>query len=97
MNVVFRKSVCSVITAIFGMSQVAFSVSRAADVSGLDPTSNEMASFAKSANSLGKTLGEKYRDAAPSWDGSNINFQAGGQKFSINKSELLPMEDGELI
>lgn len=97
MNVVFRKSVCSVITAIFGMSQVAFSVSRAADVSGLDPTSNEMASFAKSANSLGKTLGEKYRDAAPSWDGSNINFQAGGQNFSINKNELVPKADGEHI
>ena len=96
MNVIFRKSVCTLISLVFGISQVGFTVARAGDLGGLTPDST-IQSYGKSANAFGKTLGNKYRDAHPSFDGTSININAGGNQYSIDKSSLVPTEDGSHI
>lgn len=96
MNRVFRKVVCSVVTAVFYLTQcsVVFTVTaNAARAWGTPLSKEEQNNLSKSANSWGKDIANGFKDNAPQWDGgSSFTFRAGDSSYVINKDELAPSE-----
>ena len=50
----------------------------------------DLSAIGKEATAFGKELNESALQNKPSFDGTNLTFQAGGQTVTINKDELAP-------
>lgn len=94
MNVVFRKAVCSLVTAVFYLTQSSFVytvAAHSAQAAGLPTMSDSTRqSISKSANSWGKGVAGSFKDNQPSWGGNGFTFRAGGNSYTINKEDLSP-------
>ena len=101
MHVLFRKTICTVISAVFGVTQAgavfAQTANSARNVSTQSAGEDILNSVGKTGNNYGKTMAEQYKGQTPTWDGSSFSFSAGGKQYKINKDELAPNQDGSHI
>ncbi|WP_443743202.1 conjugal transfer mating pair stabilization protein TraN [Sutterella sp.] len=91
----FRKSVCSFMAVVFGLSSTASTIAMAETPSVTPPSST--VDWGKSGNAFGKELGQGAKDGAPTFSGTSINFQTGGKNYSIEKDSLAPSDNGKNI
>ena len=108
MQSTFRKAVCSLITFAFTFTSTAGNYAlaqgaaeRAAQSSataGAVGTTTGIEDLGKTGNAFGKELGGKIKaGGGPTFDGTNINYQAGGKTYSISKDKLAPSDNGKNI
>ena len=108
MQSTLRKAVCSLITFAFTFTSTAGNYAlaqgaaeRAAQSSasaGAVGTTTGIEDLGKTGNAFGKELGGKIKaGGGPTFDGTNINYQAGGKTYSISKDKLAPSDNGKNI
>lgn len=70
--------------------------SKAGDQTDQPPVAS-IQDIGKQANALGKELGTKGKDGAPTLEGTTIKFNVGDKEMTLDKSELAPKDNGKNI
>ena len=108
MQSTFRKAVCSLITFAFTFTSTAGNyalaqgaaerTAQSSATAGAVGTTTGIEDLGKTGNAFGKELGGKIKaGGGPTFDGTNINYQAGGKTYSISKDKLAPSDNGKNI